>query len=372
MKPFSPPVSPLASASYAACRFGGAPRRACQVELDLPAETAARAGAAVPAPGGRRARTPCGPGSRGTGRMCARCWRGRLSGAGGAAAPMSAEAEDAAAMVARALSRRRAEGAAEVPARAPGAHRRRAGGDRGRPGGGRGGLSAGRRGGGARRALRFSEQIGGPGWDAPMIPRRAMRERLKMLEAREKGAGGGAGGRRRRRRERGAGAGAGRGVRQAAPRARASARRPIGARPAWTGWPRKGRITRAAEGGGRALWRVLPAGWIGAGDRLDPGGPAERRAGGGAVAGPHAEAGGRAAPGARRSWRAAPAAVRPVGPGDGLRPGLRPGTDAARGRRRRARGGADRGGAEGGAGHIGDAARGVGDGEKSAMFAICS
>jgi hypothetical protein len=41
MKPFRTPVSPLASASYAACRFGGAPPDVAQEQLDLPAETAA-------------------------------------------------------------------------------------------------------------------------------------------------------------------------------------------------------------------------------------------------------------------------------------------------------------------------------------------
>ena len=41
MKPFRPPTSPLVSASYAACRFGGAPPGLAQVELELPAETAA-------------------------------------------------------------------------------------------------------------------------------------------------------------------------------------------------------------------------------------------------------------------------------------------------------------------------------------------
>jgi hypothetical protein len=45
MKPFRPPASPpkslLASASYAACRYGGAPPGIVQVQLDLPAETAA-------------------------------------------------------------------------------------------------------------------------------------------------------------------------------------------------------------------------------------------------------------------------------------------------------------------------------------------
>ncbi len=40
MKPFRPPASPLASASYAACRFGGAPPDIAQVQLALPAETA--------------------------------------------------------------------------------------------------------------------------------------------------------------------------------------------------------------------------------------------------------------------------------------------------------------------------------------------
>jgi hypothetical protein len=41
MKPFRTPASPLASASYAACRYGGAPPDIVQVQLDLPAETAA-------------------------------------------------------------------------------------------------------------------------------------------------------------------------------------------------------------------------------------------------------------------------------------------------------------------------------------------
>jgi len=41
MKPFTPPISPLASASYAACRFGGAPPGVAQVELELPEGTAA-------------------------------------------------------------------------------------------------------------------------------------------------------------------------------------------------------------------------------------------------------------------------------------------------------------------------------------------
>jgi hypothetical protein len=41
MKPFKPPTSPLASASYAACRYAGAPPETVQVELQLPPETAA-------------------------------------------------------------------------------------------------------------------------------------------------------------------------------------------------------------------------------------------------------------------------------------------------------------------------------------------
>jgi hypothetical protein len=41
MKPFQPPISPLASASYAACRFGGVPPEIARVELALPVETAA-------------------------------------------------------------------------------------------------------------------------------------------------------------------------------------------------------------------------------------------------------------------------------------------------------------------------------------------
>jgi hypothetical protein len=40
MKPFKPPASPLASASYAACRFGGAPPDIARTQLELPAETA--------------------------------------------------------------------------------------------------------------------------------------------------------------------------------------------------------------------------------------------------------------------------------------------------------------------------------------------
>ena len=40
MKPFKPPASPLASASYAACCFGGAPPDIVRVQLELPAETA--------------------------------------------------------------------------------------------------------------------------------------------------------------------------------------------------------------------------------------------------------------------------------------------------------------------------------------------
>ena len=42
MKPFKPPISPLASASYAACRHGGAPPDLVRVELELPPEIAAR------------------------------------------------------------------------------------------------------------------------------------------------------------------------------------------------------------------------------------------------------------------------------------------------------------------------------------------
>ena len=42
MKPFKHPASPLASASYAACRFGGAPPDLARVQLDLPPETAAQ------------------------------------------------------------------------------------------------------------------------------------------------------------------------------------------------------------------------------------------------------------------------------------------------------------------------------------------
>ena len=41
MKPFRSPASPLASASYAACRFGGAPPDLVRVQLELPTETAA-------------------------------------------------------------------------------------------------------------------------------------------------------------------------------------------------------------------------------------------------------------------------------------------------------------------------------------------
>ncbi|HEY8003832.1 MAG TPA: hypothetical protein VIE16_06360 [Phenylobacterium sp.] len=42
MKPFKPPSSIPPSASYAACRHGGAPPELAQVELDLPRETAQR------------------------------------------------------------------------------------------------------------------------------------------------------------------------------------------------------------------------------------------------------------------------------------------------------------------------------------------
>ena len=42
MKPFKPPSLSFASASYAACRYGGAPPDVVRVELDLPAEAAAR------------------------------------------------------------------------------------------------------------------------------------------------------------------------------------------------------------------------------------------------------------------------------------------------------------------------------------------
>lgn len=42
MKPFRPPASILASASYAACRHGGAPPDLVRVELALPPETAAK------------------------------------------------------------------------------------------------------------------------------------------------------------------------------------------------------------------------------------------------------------------------------------------------------------------------------------------
>ena len=41
MKPFRPPVSLLASASYAACRHGGAPPELVAIDLALPPETAA-------------------------------------------------------------------------------------------------------------------------------------------------------------------------------------------------------------------------------------------------------------------------------------------------------------------------------------------
>jgi hypothetical protein len=41
MKPFRPPASPLASASYAACRHGGSPPDIVRVQLALPPETAA-------------------------------------------------------------------------------------------------------------------------------------------------------------------------------------------------------------------------------------------------------------------------------------------------------------------------------------------
>ena len=42
MKPSKPPTSPLARASYYACRHGGAPPGLVRVELDLLAETADR------------------------------------------------------------------------------------------------------------------------------------------------------------------------------------------------------------------------------------------------------------------------------------------------------------------------------------------
>ena len=42
MKPFKPPSLSFASASYAACRYGGAPPELVQVELDLPPGAAAR------------------------------------------------------------------------------------------------------------------------------------------------------------------------------------------------------------------------------------------------------------------------------------------------------------------------------------------
>jgi hypothetical protein len=42
MKPFKPPNSLLASASYAAARHGGAPPGVVAVELALPAETAVK------------------------------------------------------------------------------------------------------------------------------------------------------------------------------------------------------------------------------------------------------------------------------------------------------------------------------------------
>ena len=42
MKPFKPPSFTLAAASYAVSRQGGAPPDLVQVELDLPAEAAAR------------------------------------------------------------------------------------------------------------------------------------------------------------------------------------------------------------------------------------------------------------------------------------------------------------------------------------------
>ena len=41
MKPFRTPKPPFASASYAACRHGGAPPDIVRVQLELPAETAA-------------------------------------------------------------------------------------------------------------------------------------------------------------------------------------------------------------------------------------------------------------------------------------------------------------------------------------------
>jgi len=41
MKPFRPPASPLASASYVACRHGGAPPGLAAIELELPPELAA-------------------------------------------------------------------------------------------------------------------------------------------------------------------------------------------------------------------------------------------------------------------------------------------------------------------------------------------
>jgi hypothetical protein len=42
MKSFKPPSLSLAGASYAVCRHGGAPPDLVRVELDLPAEAAAR------------------------------------------------------------------------------------------------------------------------------------------------------------------------------------------------------------------------------------------------------------------------------------------------------------------------------------------
>jgi hypothetical protein len=184
----------------------------------------------------------------------------------------------------------------------------------------------------------------------PYDPARAMRERLKVLEARARGHA----------EARAVAEGVAetvslarsRGAAFEKPAARRGERETPYRRQTGLDWLlRKGRISEGQKAAG-----VLAPRGIGADDRLDAGGATERRPGGRTFAEPDPEAGGGTPTGAGRTDGVPGAAIRPVGSGDRVRPGLRPGTDTARGGRRRARRRADRGGAEGGAGYIGDAA----------------
>ena len=198
-------------------------------------------------------------------------------------------------------------------------------------------------------------------------PARAMRERLKVLEVRE--------------RNRAEGQAVAEGVEEtvALARSRGAAfekatprrgeRETPYRRQGGLDWlAHKGRITASAvqkvagERYGACWRRAGSAPTMGSTLEVQPSGGLPGRSVG---VGPAVEAGGGPPAGGSRAGAASRAAVRAVGSGDGLRSRLRPGADPARGRRRRSRGGAHRGGAEGGAGYPEPA-------EPALMFRICS